>query len=410
MLQSQHTKISADLLSVGKVVFAFFYLYIIWYSEVFGDNLLLLYSLPILLTILVLVSQKKLVIDRSRFPKILAAFFLYAVYSLITGVFVAVDKSVMFSSIVTFLAFSVVCFDVWQICEASNSTKWLENTILFCALVCSITVIFFGKPYNNGIWVRTMSSTNNPNSLAYILFLGIFACTKDTKRMKSHPLFIVILICMFSYSIVLTGSRKIFIIIVLYILATLIFFLRSNFKRSFTIKEIFGIALVTVAIVIAIVMVMTKLKETALFSRLSLAISKGTENVRFQLYRDAFSFWKESPIVGIGFGQYAVHSQYHYYSHSSYAEVLSCGGIIGVLILFGPFVAIIKKSVHMLRQKREDKSELLQIFAMLLAELILGLVMIYIYDFSHMLILTYIFYAMKRKMNDGRVQSQALLT
>ena len=138
--------------------------------------------------------------------------------------------------------------------------------------------------------------------------------------------------------------------------------------------------------------------DSAAFERLlMLKNPSGAANSRWELYLEAFDFWKQSPLIGVGFGQFQILSRFRYYSHSSYAEILSCTGLIGFLIFFTPLLKMtfeMLKEVYV-RKGKNKRYDVTLCLAMLLAEWLLGIGQIYVYGFDHMLILTIIYARLK---------------
>ena len=126
----------------------------------------------------------------------------------------------------------------------------------------------------------------------------------------------------------------------------------------------------------------------SIFERLS-TLFTGTETRRKLLYADSLTFFLASPIIGIGFNQYRFWSPYSTYSHSSYAEVLSCGGIIGTLIFFVPLLTCLFRYIKLAFQKKPfDEMYRIRMVALLFAcELFIGVGQIFIYEMLHLLVL-----------------------
>lgn len=382
-------------LTICKWIVCAFFLYLNWYKEIRGNKPILLYGLVILLTAMVIlrcVLERR--IDLNRIPAILWVFLAYAAYSLITGLFVAVNRRVLLSSIETFSAFAVVCFDCWYICDSGKDTDWLLNIFMICASVCAVQTVFFGVPYNNGVIVTTMSASNNPNSLAYALFLGIFAIMAKHRFSRGRILISAGLISFLFYAIILTGSRKVFLVCAELIILWLIYSFVSRTKRRLSLREFLQLLVFLAFVIGALEIVHRHFSSVSLYSRLIQMLQEKTDNVRFRLYKEAFAFWKQSPAFGIGFAQFALRSRLGLYSHSSYAEILACGGTAGVLLFYLPFIGLIRQAVRFLIDRvREQYINV----ALLLAELELGLGMIFIYNFSHMLVLTLLFYVLREE-------------
>lgn len=142
----------------------------------------------------------------------------------------------------------------------------------------------------------------------------------------------------------------------------------------------------------------TQFVNTSIYARFLML--DNASSTRLQLYKDAVKFWKMSPIFGIGFGQYQVFSSYRLYSHSTYAEILACTGIIGCLLFFIPLFAYSFKLLkNAFCKKSQNNYEAVIRLSMLFIELLLGATMIFIYDFSHMLILLYLFTTNREKID-----------
>ena len=275
-----------------KWVAGAFYLYLGWYSVVFGKSDFLLYGLFALLTILVglfMIIQKQ--VSFNSFPRILRMFFLYAAYSLLSGFFVATNRDVLFSSVVTFIAFSVVCAEYWYISDASGSSNWLLTTMIICALLCAVQAIFFGVEIKNQVNVIAMSLDDNPNTLALTLFLGIFATLVNREKVERHFLSRMAMTCLFYYAIILSGSRKGFLISSCFLVFWFLMFLKKGWKREVNRKMLTNAFILLITLIVAIVAYGKFFSGTAIHDRLEIMKAEGTDNLRFYFYREAFEFW-----------------------------------------------------------------------------------------------------------------------
>lgn len=375
---------------IERTLLFVFLLYLEWYKEIWGDNPLILYGSVGLLTGLVairLMQQRYLHIH--TMPAILKMYFIYFAYSF-TGIFVARNASAMVSSLITFFCFVIVCFDCWYISYLQNDHDWIYKILKCVAIICALQVILRGQPYYNGIMVTTMSSINNPNTLALILLIGMisFVIDFDVEKLSS---FITTMLAnvMMLYGIILTGSRKCFLAAIPVMVYWLWFYIKVTRKEGKTKRLLFLIAVVILVMAVCFSYYSKYFQSTSIFERLIGLFSEGGTSKRQQLYSDAFTYFKSSPLIGIGFNQYRQWSPYGYYSHSSYAEVLSCGGIIGTLIFFVPLLTCLLRYIKLAIQKKSfDEMYRIRMIALLFAcELFIGVGQIFIYDMLHLLVL-----------------------
>ena len=390
-----------SLLNLGKAAAFVFFLYMAWYSETWGNALWLLYGSAFLLTAFVVMDATSGGrIRLGDMPAILKAYFIFAIYSFLSGIFVAYDISYMLSSLLTFVAFSVVCFDCWYISYETGGMDWILKMLVICALVCSIQAGLFGVPFRNGsVYVTTMSLENNPNTLGFCLLIGMMALVADLRRFDRHMFVNMFFLLLMAYVIIQTGSRKCIIAMVILLLFWLCFYLRDLKRTEQSGRALIALLIVLVSAFIAMYYLIRYFNQSSAYSRLVALFSEEGTMTRRTLYAVAISLWKSSPVFGIGYNHYRLLSGFGYYSHSTYAEILSCTGLVGILIFFFPFFPAIAKVARGAFRRGADP-EIRYRYSicgvMLLVELFMGVGQIFIYDFFHMLILLFIFYEIKR--------------
>lgn len=391
-------KLKSSLLLERVLVFIFL-LYIEWYKEIWGDKPLILYGSVGLLTGLVamrLIRQRYLHLN--TMPSFLKMYFIYFAYSF-TGIFVARNVSSMISSLITFFCFIIVCFDCWYISYLQNDHNWIYKILKCVAIICALQVILRGQPFYNGVMVTTMSSKNNPNALALILLIGMLSFVIDFNVEKLSS-FITSMFAnvMMLYGIILTGSRKCFLAAIPVMVYWIWFYIKVTRKEGRTKRMLFLMVVMALGLGVCFSFYSKYFQSTSIFERLLGLFSEGGTSKRQQLYSDAFTYFKSSPLIGIGFNQYRQWSPYGYYSHSSYAEVLSCGGIIGTLIFFVPLLTCLLRYIKSAFQKKpfDEMYRIRMIALMFVCELFIGVGQIFIYDMLHLLVLMLI--SMEEKM------------
>lgn len=380
-----------------------------WFREIWGNQQVVLYGIVALLTGFVIARIVcDLKFNIGAIPPVLKMYIIYFLYSLF-GFFVARDHELFVSSLITYGCFVIVCFDCWYISFKMENNNWLYGIFRLVAVVCALQVILAGQPYYNGIIVTTMSKTNNPNALAFVLVIGILAFAIGMNLKKQSAFFItVIAVAMMLYGIVLTGSRKCLLVavpIVAFWLFTYVTTMRKEHRHK---QLLVSMSVIGVAFAICAGYIRSSFTSSAAFERLMQLFSEGGTDTRESLYRDAFEFFETSPIIGIGFNQYRVWSSYGFYSHSSYAEILSCGGIIGVLIFFVPLLNCMRRYLAQAFQRgwSQQMYRIRMVMLILICELFIGIGQIYIYNILHMVVLMLI--SFEERMNQRKLTMSEL--
>lgn len=375
-----------------KLFVAAFLLYNMWYSQIWGANQLILY-LSVGLSIFFLLLDAVLVLKRLNLRKtnpIVKMYVIFGLYAILTGVIFAIDKGSFFASVFTYVSFTLVAFEVWYISFRTNNFKWLLNLIYALAWLCALTTIFYGQDYQVEVIVTTMGKYNNPNTLGVLMVFGIFTAVFQKNEFNKHFILKYLSVFVFLYVILLCGSRKALFAGIGLFLFWMAEYLIESKNEKLTLKTIFIITTIMTSLMVASIYIRNVYIETSGFERLLLLFEDGGTSARVHLMDLAVQYWKTSPIFGIGLDQYKVWNPYGYYSHSTYAEILSCTGILGCLIFFIPLLKLLMVSVKKTLKKRGNVYEMRVCLLMLGAELFLGIGQIFIYSVTHMIMLLFI--------------------
>lgn len=393
-------------IKIARLLISVFIFYEMFIKEAFGNYAIILYGTVVLATAFVAIdimgNAGKLPV--LGFPLVLLG---YGIYSFITGCIVSRDMSWFYSIMVTYFAFSIVCFDCCYIIKRNESSEWLLNVFLVTACACAMQTIFFGADYRTEVIVRTMSINNNPNVLGLTMIIGIFSLISRKKYVVKRFWIYLTIALVFLYVILLTASRKCLFCALALIAVWIVSALKTD--RQFSARKITMIVGIIIALGIGIYYFLTKYSSTSSFARM-LLLNSGA-STRANLYHDAIEYWKTSPVIGIGFCQYQIWSPYRLYSHSSYAEILCCTGLIGVAIFFTPIIYILYKNAKAtIIYKGENRYDNTMCLAMVIIELALGVGQIYLYDVSHLLMWSYLSLAIDsiliEKQRDTYIQEQ----
>lgn len=387
-------------LYLSKIIFVFFLIYMNWYKEIWGDLRVALYGSVLVLTFVLLFpfeNESRTYLDFKCITSFYKVLLIFGIYCFFTGLFVSTDIYLLISSMSTYFSFMVVFYDCCLISYRDGGWEWLLNEYIIVALLCMVYAIIFGKPMGNGgAIVTTMSSRNNPHTLAFVFLIGIFAIVgKRQEGVISKIILKFILILFLLYGILMTGSRKTLIAVTIFITIWIISFL----KNESNILSDFQKGILALVLLITIILVIWYLKKYYVgtdqfqrFMRLFSDEQDSSNQERIRMYQLAWEIWKKNPIFGVGFNQYKVYSWRGDYSHSTYAEVISCTGIIGSVILFIPIIWYLLNIINSVINLETDSNYYNYIcIAGIIVEFILAVGQIWIYGFTHLLFFFSIF-------------------
>ncbi len=159
------------------------------------------------------------------------------------------------------------------------------------------------------------------------------------------------------YLVYLSGSRKALIAIPLSLLCLYLFYFRVRIRSALTRSMVF-IPLLAILLVTSLSWIATSeqgYRFTSLFSgRLDSSASK-----RADMAYAGLRLFLEHPVAGIGFDQFSVQGWKYggvlgMYSHSTFIELLACGGLVGLLLYSG---SLVSSFVEIRRAHRSARTE-----------------------------------------------------
>lgn len=397
-----------------KISLLIFLLYLTWFKEAYYSVEYIQYiSIGILTVLVILEGATQSGIRKIKLNNFFVTFAAFGLYVFLSGLMIAKNQPLFFVYIARYLVFFIVCLDCIYIYNREQSMQWLFQIILICAIFCAVQTILAGASYNNGIRVTTMSRHNNPNKLGMIIVLGTFSLLQDYERFNKRLFINFILLAAFSYTVILTASRKMFLALVVLIVMWAIRFFRTEVSGRCTWRKGVGIFLLLASGVGVIYFFVNNYSSTALFARMGF-LSTGSYSLdsRAIMYKEAVQLWLEHPFFGIGYAQFGEYTSTHYiYSHSTYAEILSCTGAIGTVLFFAPLINELIKSIKLVaKAPKRDNSEKIYKYSMLVAffvvELFLGTTQILIYEIEQMIALTILFVEIDHETKQMRLSLQ----
>ena len=222
------------------------------------------------------------------------------------------------------------------------------------------------------------------------------------------------LLLSFIYVTLLSASRKCFISIIFILIIWIKDYILDSIGKKVSLRKVFVIISLFMFFVISSVVLVKNFDSSSMYVKMKKLNTEFDSSVRIDLYRQAFDMWKKHPIIGVGYAQFQELNsiQKGYYSHSTYAELLSNTGLIGILIFLIPllkkiiqcFCMLIKsKKISSDQNKTNIKYRLQMVLLFFLIELFLAAGQILIYELDHMLLLAILFFETDRLLIEVNV-------
>ena len=310
-----------------------------WYIEKFGAIPYLLQVLAALLTGFTILRAIPRFTGKIKLISPATGWFFFG----LIAVFVAITKSyalVALDALFTYFCFWAVCVCIGIACKQNSSL--IRMSILAVLLLCVMSAIFDGYAYKNGPYYGiTMGSNNNPNTLGSVMTIGTYYIINPQRKVTHLSWALRILgavVCL--VVVVRTGSRSGLLCYATVIALTIFFqFLAyGKTQKSKTTKRI----LITLMLVLASIMLADYMKNvgngTTGIHRLLNKFNIDAFFGRTNLYVEAWEFFKQKPVFGIGYRSFEHLSKFDYFTHSTYMELLSCTGVVGFVLFLYPFV------------------------------------------------------------------------
>lgn len=179
------------------------------------------------------------------------------------------------------------------------------------------------------------SLSGNVNTVGFIF--GLISLLTMWWYCQNKKIIRIILFLLFSFVLLLTGSKKAFMILAIDMLV-FFYYQRNQLTRWL---KIFAIALFTIYIVFKIPYFYNIIGirlESMMFTLIggpqSNFYSYSTD-VRNEMIIEGFKIFKNNPLIGGGWNNFYANSIYGYdYSHCNYIEMLCSFGIIGTLVFY----------------------------------------------------------------------------
>lgn len=328
------------IIKFSQLFYGLIILYYGWFQVVFfqvPNGLFILGSGMIFCIIL-----DTLIVKKNPLNYITKEIFLWVIFALTSflfGILLVQNKESLFSSLLTFSQFLFLIYGIVYISKRKGTINFFVNIFIIFAVICAFTTVMLGVEVGQGR--ISMGARANPNSVGITMALGVgFIIYKLDFRRFMYSTVSLAMIGLLTYATLLTGSRKSLIAIILILIYWSLFIILNELKSLDVFTKLKIFFLLTVVSIAFYYIIYPFFKDSVIFSRLLKLFEAGDET-REGMYSEAFKFFQDSPIVGIGFNNYRNLSFFNKYSHSTYAEALACTGIIGVILYFVPYLILL---------------------------------------------------------------------
>lgn len=248
------------------------------------------------------------------------------------------------------------CLPMIAICGyVRNSRKKLSHILQimsFTTIILSVSLIFNGVKFTD--YGAVTIGDLNTNVLSCFLMIGLLSqllllceCKKTIVK--------VILFCGVFIELIaqMRASSRRGLVIFIFLLG--VYFLLLYFvcyKKNFDMKFLLVISVIAILVVFA-ANFYSLADKYVILRRLFMGEFNYGDVLREKYQSAAFELFKESPILGQGFG--CVAAQIGMYSHSMYYETLASTGMVGGLLLFCPILSNMLKFFKKAKSSKDEE-------------------------------------------------------
>ncbi|MEK3888435.1 O-antigen ligase family protein [Bacillus sp. FSL K6-3431] len=333
----------------SKLVYLIFLFYLGLFSSLFftipGATLVL--GLGMIVLLLFSKFSREELVQSIVIPKALLLLISFAFYSLLTGSFVATNTLHLVDSVFTYFQMIALIFFIINVSALENSNIFFVKSFILFSIIYMLFMLIGGHTRVDGR--LTLVFGENPNNDARILLYGMACLLINIKQTKLSTFLLTIsLTGMFLYTIALTGSRKGFYAAIILAILWLVFVYKDYWK-SYSLKNKFGSVILLLAIMSFVILKFWDVfLDSSIFQRMSAKGITITDDLeRTTMYQEAFTFFKDNLLFGIGFDHFRLLSSFGTYSHSTYAELISNTGLIGTIIYLTAYLIILYNLINL---------------------------------------------------------------
>lgn len=345
------------------------------YNAVFGEIPYISIVLLILLSIALFFYFMK---SRIVIPKDLAIYAIFIAYSFCAGLLIAVDIGLVVTAIVDIVKYFIISIIIFVlITHTRKGAEKIAHIFVWNETFLALLLPIKGVPWSEDV-NRIEFLYRSTNIVSMELFIGLIALGYlflSCRKGKINFLYILQVIVLVT-GILLSGSRKILVgIIVLICLYLLCLFFSNQVNMRKKIKIMLAL-MMTAPIGFFYLFYFTYIGQRFF-------VQNNGDLYREALFKFGIESFLEHPLLGLGFNNFRY---YHggTYSHNVFSELLSCTGVFGLLIYIVFYIIelyLICIMLKKMRTSRENKKPVYFIIAAIIMMFVLGAVQLHFYYF-----------------------------
>jgi len=324
-----------------------------------------------LLLVYVLVTKKKIVINIYLICQVM-----FIVACLVSSLY-AINYSTVLGKVITLLLIFLLTFLIINYVDTFEKIEKILSYVMYAGIIASIYIIVnadFTQIQRFG------GELGNQNIVGLNIAFSSIICFNQILYKKKY--WNIIFLLVMTVCILLTGSRKALLVLIMSIL--MIAFLKNRYNM----KQLIKFAIISIVILILFYFLTFEIpmfyriigrRLENLFNFFTVkGTSEGSMNTRYDMIKRGIEFIKEKPILGYGIDNY----RYLYgntYSHNNIIELMVGTGIVGFSIFYFMQLIVIKDLIK--KSKNIVSKDVNYVFAtILLSYIVMSLAFIYYYD------------------------------
>ena len=370
-----------------KVVYFIYILYWAWGLEAFPQ--IGGYLIPLGMLMAGLTMANYFIVDKRvkpLFPFPIKMWLFFGFSEILLSLLVSSHPSTSINQIFIFIEVIIVLICLLAISTMDNNISFVVNTNRVVYIIYALSMLFLAENRGGRLTLY------NSNTDATVCLAGILL-TLISFKINKHILSLIDfgIIAFLFYCIIQTGSRKALICASLFIAIWMISVVRTVNKEN----ELFQIddrrffnTIFALAIIVILTVGIPLVSSSYAFKKLISGGDETSDGYRIIMYQEAWEYFKARPLFGIGYDMFRYTSSLHRFSHSTYAEMLSCCGLYGCVLYFTPYFYIAKHIIISIRNERlaQNKLKGLTFGIYFLIMLFLGTGMIHFYNEKFILV------------------------
>ncbi len=269
------------------------------------------------------------------FPKFSFLYFFFCIFCLASYL---INETIDTSALSTFIQIQIFLIVILNLLVLTNQYRFLIYGIIAGLLYNIIVANLIGRDFFGDIGYRFAGSLKNPNHYAFLLVFSIAFLLYYLRIFKQNLLsriISILFIAIFAYEVIFYAASRggylsLFIIILIYNIDAIV-------RQNLFSKIIISIASISFIYFVFVEVESNFLISSRINSIIGLLTTQNNFDVSFS-YRlvyiqEAFEYWLNNPLFGIGLDQFRVLNQSSY-SHNNYVELLATTGLIGFITYY----------------------------------------------------------------------------